>query len=93
MTIRIFHFHLITIHAGFNKYVLSFITLYKLIPLQRLDELNAADPDLKGQLYNATAILKFAFMDALTLHSPFTIFVPTDKAFKTSLRTYEVSTG
>ena len=56
---------------------------------QRVQDL-MTEGDLKGQFTYALKLLKFAYYQELTIHGPFTLFVPTDAGFQTSLNTYQV---
>jgi uncharacterized surface protein with fasciclin (FAS1) repeats len=47
--------------------------------------------DLSGQFKNALQLMNFAYPDALAIHGPFTVFVPTDDGFVSGLNNYQVN--
>ncbi|XP_071082135.1 stabilin-2-like isoform X1 [Haliotis cracherodii] len=55
--------------------------------MQRLEDLNGNDPDLKNQLTFAMEMLNTGYREALTLQGPFTIFVPASQGFKSVFKT------
>ena len=56
---------------------------------QNIAELNTNDVALKGKLFNIYRMVNTTYLNELTNHGPFTMFVPIDSGFQNIFKTHD----